>query len=199
MPATLWRKLQALSATDSSPTHGRRCDAGRHPMVRKMLSSTLPMNAEAVYQTSPSVSDAEHWLALSVGAVLLIVGASRRSPGGACLAASAAPLLYRGITGRWPAALNGRVEPDSIRALGGERGVHVRKSVRLEKPVSDVYQGGDDRIERGEIDPSFIITHRIGLEDAPSMYRTFRDKHDSCIKVVMKPGAAATTTTLHSS
>ena len=45
-----------------------------------------------------------------------------------------------------------------------------------------------ERIERGEIDPSFIITHRIGLEDAPAMYRTFRDKHDSCIKVVMKPG-----------
>jgi uncharacterized membrane protein len=98
------------------------------------------MHAEAVYETSPSVSDAENWLALSVGALLLIVGASRRSPGGACLAASAAPLLYRGITGRWPAVLNGRVEPDSTRAaLGGERGVHVRESVRLEKPVSDVY------------------------------------------------------------
>jgi threonine dehydrogenase-like Zn-dependent dehydrogenase len=40
---------------------------------------------------------------------------------------------------------------------------------------------------------AFIITHRIGLEDAPSMYRTFRDKHDACIKVVMKPGAPATT------
>ena len=47
-----------------------------------------------------------------------------------------------------------------------------------------------ERIERGEIDPSFIITHRIGLEDASTMYRTFRDKDDSCIKVVMKPGAA---------
>ena len=47
-----------------------------------------------------------------------------------------------------------------------------------------------ERIERGDIDPSFIITHRIGLEDAPAMYRTFRDKHDACIKVVMKPGAS---------
>jgi threonine dehydrogenase-like Zn-dependent dehydrogenase len=50
-----------------------------------------------------------------------------------------------------------------------------------------------ERIERGEIDPSYIITHRIGLEDAPAMYRTFRDKHESCIKVVMKPGVAART------
>ena len=51
--------------------------------------------------------------------------------------------------------------------------------------------GNFERIERGEIDPSFIITHRIGLEDAPTMYRTFRDKDDSCIKVVMKPGGGA--------
>ena len=44
-----------------------------------------------------------------------------------------------------------------------------------------------NRIERGEIDPSFVITHRVSLADAPEMYRTFRDKQDECIKVVMKP------------
>jgi threonine dehydrogenase-like Zn-dependent dehydrogenase len=44
-----------------------------------------------------------------------------------------------------------------------------------------------DRIQRGEIDPSFVITHRVGLDDAPEMYRTFRDKQDECIKVVMRP------------
>ena len=43
------------------------------------------------------------------------------------------------------------------------------------------------RIERGEIDPSFIITHRVGLDDAPDMYRTFREKQDGCVKVVMRP------------
>jgi threonine dehydrogenase-like Zn-dependent dehydrogenase len=42
-------------------------------------------------------------------------------------------------------------------------------------------------IQRGEIDPSFVITHRVTLEDAPAMYRTFREKQDGCIKVVMKP------------
>jgi threonine dehydrogenase-like Zn-dependent dehydrogenase len=46
-----------------------------------------------------------------------------------------------------------------------------------------------ERIERQEIDPSFVITHRISLNDAPKMYRTFRDKQDECIKVVMKPAA----------
>jgi threonine dehydrogenase-like Zn-dependent dehydrogenase len=48
-----------------------------------------------------------------------------------------------------------------------------------------------DRIERGEIDPSFIITHRVTLDDAPEMYRVFRDKQDDCIKVVMKPEGRA--------
>jgi len=44
-------------------------------------------------------------------------------------------------------------------------------------------------IEQGEIDPSFVITHRIALDDAPQAYRTFRDRKDGCIKVVMKPHA----------
>ena len=44
-----------------------------------------------------------------------------------------------------------------------------------------------DRIERGDIDPSFIITHRVALDDAPAMYRTLREKQDSCVKVVIKP------------
>ena len=44
-----------------------------------------------------------------------------------------------------------------------------------------------DRIQRGEIDPSFVITHREKLSAAPEMYKTFRDKADDCIKVVMTP------------
>lgn len=44
-----------------------------------------------------------------------------------------------------------------------------------------------ERIERGEIDPSFVITHRARLDEAPEMYQTFRDKEDSCIKVVLQP------------
>jgi threonine dehydrogenase-like Zn-dependent dehydrogenase len=44
-----------------------------------------------------------------------------------------------------------------------------------------------DRIARGEIDPSFVITHRFKLQDAPKAYQIFRDKKDDCIKVVMTP------------
>lgn len=43
------------------------------------------------------------------------------------------------------------------------------------------------KIEAGEIDPSFVITHRIKLDDAPEAYKTFRDKKDGCIKVVLRP------------
>jgi threonine dehydrogenase-like Zn-dependent dehydrogenase len=42
-------------------------------------------------------------------------------------------------------------------------------------------------IETGKIDPSFVITHRLPLEEAPRAYRKFRDKEDGCIKVVLTP------------
>ena len=44
-----------------------------------------------------------------------------------------------------------------------------------------------DRIERGEIDPSFVISHVLPLDAAPEAYRMFRDKQDRCTKVVLKP------------
>ncbi|MCC7419065.1 MAG: glutathione-dependent formaldehyde dehydrogenase [Planctomycetaceae bacterium] len=43
------------------------------------------------------------------------------------------------------------------------------------------------KVEDGTIDPSFVITHRLKLEDGPQAYKTFRDKKDGCIKVVLKP------------
>ena len=44
-----------------------------------------------------------------------------------------------------------------------------------------------EKIELGQIDPSFVITHRLPLEEAPAAYKTFRDKEEGCIKVVLKP------------
>jgi uncharacterized membrane protein len=98
------------------------------------------MDAEALYDSSPTVADAENWLALGAGGFLLLAGASGRSLAGACLALSSAPLLYRGITGRWPNFLNGVQSDDTRAALSGVRGVHVRESIRLECPVDDVYR-----------------------------------------------------------
>ncbi len=44
-----------------------------------------------------------------------------------------------------------------------------------------------ERIQKNEIDPGFIITHRMRLEDAPQAFAMFRDKQDNCEKVVLKP------------
>jgi threonine dehydrogenase-like Zn-dependent dehydrogenase len=43
------------------------------------------------------------------------------------------------------------------------------------------------RIENGEIDPSFVITHRMGLSEAPKGYEIFTKKRDECIKIVLNP------------
>ena len=43
------------------------------------------------------------------------------------------------------------------------------------------------RIESGQIDPSFVVTHTAPLQRGPELYTTFRDKTDGCIKVVLKP------------
>jgi threonine dehydrogenase-like Zn-dependent dehydrogenase len=46
-----------------------------------------------------------------------------------------------------------------------------------------------DSVQRGEIDPSFVISHRVPIDRAPEMYKTFRDKQDNCTKVVLDPWA----------
>ncbi len=48
-----------------------------------------------------------------------------------------------------------------------------------------------ERIQNGEIDPAFVITHRLPLEEAPNAYQFFRDKQQECIKVVLDPWAQA--------
>lgn len=69
-------------------------------------------------------------------------------------------------------------------------GQAMNKGLTFRMGQTHVNRWTDDllrRIEEGEIDPSFVITHTVPLEDGPEMYRTFRDKRDSCIKVVLKP------------
>lgn len=86
-----------------------------------------------------TIGHAESLLALGTGTVLLAVGATRRSAFGACLVLSSAPLFLRGMLGRWPAGLPG-TRDDTRAALGGSRGISVRESVRVERPVADVYR-----------------------------------------------------------
>ncbi|WP_205699582.1 zinc-dependent alcohol dehydrogenase [Conexibacter sp. SYSU D00693] len=44
-----------------------------------------------------------------------------------------------------------------------------------------------EHIRNGDIDPSFIVTHRLPLDEAPNAYETFKHKQDECVKVVLKP------------
>jgi threonine dehydrogenase-like Zn-dependent dehydrogenase len=69
-------------------------------------------------------------------------------------------------------------------------GALMNKGLTVRTGQTHVNRWTDDllrRIEEGQIDPTFVITHTVPLERAPEMYRTFRDKQDGCIKVVLKP------------
>jgi threonine dehydrogenase-like Zn-dependent dehydrogenase len=69
-------------------------------------------------------------------------------------------------------------------------GALMNKGLTVRTGQTHVNRWTDDllrRIQEGQIDPSFVITHQVSLADGPQMYKTFRDKQDGCIKVVMKP------------
>ena len=69
-------------------------------------------------------------------------------------------------------------------------GMVMNKGLTIRTGQTHVNRWTDDllrRIDDGQIDPSFVITHTVPLKDGPDMYKTFRDKRDGCIKVVLKP------------
>jgi threonine dehydrogenase-like Zn-dependent dehydrogenase len=69
-------------------------------------------------------------------------------------------------------------------------GQAMNKGLTFRMGQTHVNRWTDDlltRIEEGQIDPSFVITHTAKLEDGPEMYKLFRNKQDNCIKVVLKP------------
>ncbi|MEE7493723.1 zinc-dependent alcohol dehydrogenase [Methylobacterium oryzae] len=69
-------------------------------------------------------------------------------------------------------------------------GALMNKGLTIRTGQTHVNRWTDDlvkRIDDGQIDPSFVITHRAKLDQGPEMYKTFRDKKDNCIKVVLRP------------
>lgn len=80
--------------------------------------------------------------------------------------------VYGGLMDKFPI---GSIMNRSITLRTGQ--CHVQ---RYTKPLLD-------RIERGEIDPSFVITHRLPLDQAPDAYEVFKQKQDDCVKVVLSP------------
>jgi len=80
--------------------------------------------------------------------------------------------VYAGFVDKFPM---GQLMNRSVSIRTGQCHVH-----RYMKPLLE-------RVEKGEIDPSFVITHRMPLEDAPAGFRMFRNKQDNCEKIVLKP------------
>jgi threonine dehydrogenase-like Zn-dependent dehydrogenase len=69
-------------------------------------------------------------------------------------------------------------------------GAFMNKALTLKTGQTHVQRYLDlllKKIEDGQIDPSFVVTHTVPIEKGPEMYKTFRDKEDGCIKVVLKP------------
>jgi threonine dehydrogenase-like Zn-dependent dehydrogenase len=82
-----------------------------------------------------------------------------------------------------PGVYGGLIDKFPMGALM-QKGLTVRTGqTHVNKWAQDLLR----RIVEGEIDPSFVVTHSAALEQGPDLYKTFRDKEDGCIKVVLKP------------
>ena len=82
------------------------------------------------------------------------------------------PGVYGGLLDKFPF---GTVVNRSLTIRSGQ--THVQRYMR---PLLE-------RIQAGEIDPSFIITHRLPLDEAPHGFEIFNNKQDECMKVVLTP------------
>jgi threonine dehydrogenase-like Zn-dependent dehydrogenase len=84
--------------------------------------------------------------------------------------------VYGGLMDKFPA---GALLNKGLQLRAGQ--CHVQKYLpKLYAHVRD-----------GDIDPSFVVTHRLPLDDAPDAYETFKHKEDNCVKVVLNPGKDA--------
>jgi threonine dehydrogenase-like Zn-dependent dehydrogenase len=81
--------------------------------------------------------------------------------------------VYGGLMDKFP---TGAFMNKGLQLRAGQAHVH--------KYLKPLY----DHIKNGDIDPSFVITHRLPLGEAPNGYETFKHKQDECVKVVLKPG-----------
>ena len=86
------------------------------------------------------------------------------------------PGVYGGMLDKWPL---GAMMEKGLQIRGGQ--THVQKYTQ------DLLR----RIQEGQIDTTFLISHRLPLEEAPTGYKNFRDKQNEWTKVVLKPGMVA--------
>ena len=99
---------------------------------------TQALSFPARHDRVSSPPEIERWAGVAIAAAVMAFGLSRRSMPGMVMAAAAAPLAYRGLTGQWPGLSNGHT--DTRTALAGDRGIHVREAIRHEVPREEVYR-----------------------------------------------------------
>ncbi len=91
--------------------------------------------------------------------------------------------IRKGGTLSIPGVYGGVLDKVNFGAAFG-KGIHMAMGqthmMRYMKPLLQA-------VEQGRIDPSFLISHRVGIEQVPDMYKMWRDKQDGCTKIVIDP------------
>ncbi len=89
----------------------------------------------------------------------------------------------KGGTVSIPGVYGGVINHFNIGAAFGKGLTFKMGQTHVHKYIKDLL----GHVEAGDLDPSYIITHKAPLAKAPEMYETFRDKEDDCVKVVLDP------------
>ena len=156
-------------------------DFGTQNVQDTIMEMTGGQGPDAVIEAVGMEAHGADTLAQKVSSAVLAATVSMERP----FAFNQAVLACRpGGTVSMPGVYAGPVGPVALGVLMN-KGLTLRTGqthmVKYMKPLLE-------RIERGEIDPSFIISHRsTSLEEGPALYEKFRDKADHCTKVVLKP------------
>src|SRR5688572_13088663 len=138
-PSKSFKPGERCSGAAVAPSGMSRASSGEHPHNSR---TGMQAHALATYSSTSSTiggtsHELERWAGVAMATAVVAYGLSRRSFSGVALAAAAAPLAYRGVTGEWPGLANGMA--DTRVALAGDRGIHVRDAIRLEVPLEAVY------------------------------------------------------------
>ncbi len=156
-------------------------DFGNQNVQDTLMEMTHGLGPDAVIEAVGMESHGADTLAQKVSSAVMAATVSMERP----FALNQAILACRpGGNVSMPGVFAGPVGPVALGVLMN-KGLTLKTGqthmVRYLKPLME-------RIQKGEIDPSFIISHRSSnLEDGPALYEAFRDKTDNCTKVVFKP------------
>jgi threonine dehydrogenase-like Zn-dependent dehydrogenase len=156
-------------------------DFGEQEVQATLMEMTHGLGPDAVIEAVGMESHGADTIAQKVSSAVMAATVSMERP----FALNQAILACRpgGIVSM-PGVFAGPVGPVALGVLMN-KGLTLRTGqTHMQRYLAPLME----RIEKGEIDPSFIISHRSSnLEDGPALYEAFRDKTDKCTKVVFKP------------